>query len=213
MSDWYCCLLCEGSSDGALANVLEVLLTQLTCEPASVSARLDLKGSVEAKLGTLQKNDAELYDLIFIHRDADNAGLKARINEIGNAVGAIEFTHPVPVVPVVPVTMTETWALASLLDDQECGTWLRREASLSESTLENRKDTKRLLHHLLSRHIPNGELLDIGTFSVQRAKILAELNTANGSTLSRLNAWKTMLSEIQNAIHRARPWIQNHATQ
>lgn len=108
MRDWYCCLLCEGSSDGALAKVLEVLLTQLTCEPASVSARLDLKGSVEAKLGTLQKNDAELYDLIFIHRDADNAGLKTRIDEIGNAVGAIEFTHPVPVVPVVPVTMTET---------------------------------------------------------------------------------------------------------
>ena len=50
MNEWYCCLLCEGSSDAALTNVLELLLTRLTSEPASVSARLDLKGSVREKL-------------------------------------------------------------------------------------------------------------------------------------------------------------------
>ena len=43
---------------------------------ASVSARLDLKGSVREKLLALHTNDAELYDLIFVHRDADNAGIE-----------------------------------------------------------------------------------------------------------------------------------------
>lgn len=108
MNEWYCCLLCEGSSDAALTNVLELLLTRLTSEPASVSARLDLKGSVREKLLALHRNDAELYDLIFIHRDADTAGIEARLKEIRDAEDSVQDATITPVVPVVPVTMTET---------------------------------------------------------------------------------------------------------
>ena len=74
----------------ALTNVLELLLTRLTSEPASVSARLDLKGSVREKLLALHRNDAELYDLIFVHRDADNAGIEARLKEIRDAVDSVK---------------------------------------------------------------------------------------------------------------------------
>lgn len=210
MSDWQCCLLREGSSDAALTNVLEVLLTQLTCEPASVSDRPDLRGSVEKKLRTLQEKDAGLYDLIFVHRDADQAGLEARTQEIRRAASKDSSSDLAPVIPVVPVTMTETWALASLLDDQECGTWLRREASVSQSTLEGLRDPKTLLHRLLSRGNPNGRLLDQESFGVQRHRILAELNTGSGSALSQLTAWKALISEIQDAIHCARPWLHEH---
>ena len=201
MNDWQCCLLCEGSSDAALANVLEVLLTRMTREPASVSTRLDLRGSVETKLGNLQQNDAGIYDLIFVHRDADNAGLKARVAEIARAVESTQDTFSIPVIPVVPVTMTETWALASLLDDQECHDWLKRKESISEKT-------KTVLHRLLSRHNPHNKLLDIGTFGIQRARILSELNTASGSTLSRLTAWNALIDAIQSAVRHARPWLQ-----
>ena len=207
MNEWYCCLLCEGSSDAALTNVLEFLLTWLTSEPASVSARLDLKGSVQDKLIALQKYDAGLYDLVFVHRDADNAGLRARQEEIKRAVDSFQDAAITPVVPVVPVTMTETWALASLLGDPGCRDWLRREASVSEKTLETYRDPKDLLRRLLSRDDPDGKLLPNGVFSVQRARILAELDTADGSALSRLEAWTALNKALADAIARARPWL------
>ena len=133
MNEWHCCLVCEGSSDAALTNVLELLLIRLTLEPASVSARLDLKGSVRA--------------------------------------------------------------------------WLRREASVSEKTLETYRDPKDLLRRLLSRDDPDGKLLPNGVFSVQRARILAELDTADGSALSRLTAWTALNKALADAIARARPWL------
>ena len=207
MNEWHCCLLCEGSSDAALTNVLEVLLIRLTSEPASVSARLDLKGSVQDKLIALQKYDAGLYDLVFVHRDADHAGLRARQEEIKRAVDSVQDAAITPVVPVVPVTMTETWALASLFGDPDCRAWLRREASVSEKTLESYPDPKDLLRRLLSREDPGGRLLPNGVFSVQRARILAELDTADGSPLSRLTAWTTLNKALEDAIARARPWL------
>ena len=207
MNEWHCCLVCEGSSDAALTNVLELLLIRLTLEPASVSARLDLKGSVREKLLALQTNDAGLYDLVFVHRDADNAGLRARQEEIKHAVDSIQDAAVTPVVPVVPVTMTETWALASLFGDPDCRSWLRREASVSEKTLEAYRDPKSLLRRLLSRDDPDGKLLPNGVFSVQRARILAELDTADGSALSRLTAWTALNKALVDAIARARPWL------
>jgi hypothetical protein len=207
MNEWYCCLLCEGSSDAALTNVLEFLLTRLTSEPASVSARLDLKGSVQDKLIALQKYDAGLYDLVFVHRDADNAGLRARQEEIKRAVDSFQDAAITPVVPVVPVTMTETWALASLFGDPDCRDWLRREASVPEKKLETYRDPKDLLRRLLSRDDPDGKLLPNGVFSVQRARILAELDTAGGSALSRLTAWTALNKALADAIARVRPWL------
>lgn len=207
MNEWHCCLVCEGSSDAALTNVLELLLIRLTSEPASVSARLDLKGSVREKLFALQTNDAGLYYLVFVHRDADNAGPQARLEEIRHAVDSVQDAAITPVVPVVPVTMTETWALASLFGDPDCRAWLRREASVSEKTLETHQDPKDLLRRLLSRDDPNGKLLPNGVFSVQRARILAELDTADGSALSRLPAWAALNKALKDAVARVRPWL------
>lgn len=197
MNEWHCCLVCEGSSDAALTNVLELLLIRLTSEPASVSE----------KLFALQTNDVGLYDLVFVHRDADNAGLQARLEEIRRAVDSVQNTAITPVVPVVPVTMTETWALASLFGDPDCRAWLRREASVSEKTLETHQDPKDLLRRLLSRDDPNGKLLPNGVFSVQRARILAELDAADGSALSRLPAWAALNKALADAVARVRPWL------
>lgn len=197
MNEWHCCLVCEGSSDAALTNVLELLLIRLTSEPASVSE----------KLFALQTNDVGLYDLVFVHRDADNAGLQARLEEIRRAVDSVQNTAITPVVPVVPVTMTETWALASLFGDPDCRAWLRCEASVSEKTLETHQDPKDLLRRLLSRDDPNGKLLPNGVFSVQRARILAELDAADGSALSRLPAWAALNKALADAVARVRPWL------
>ncbi len=49
-------------------------------------------------------------DVIFIHRDADNAGIRAREQEISAAAqGVVEMDR---IIPVIPVTMLETWLLA-----------------------------------------------------------------------------------------------------
>lgn len=79
---------------------------------------------------------------------------------------------------------------------------------LRESTLETLRDPKALLHRLLSRDEPHGRLLDQGTFGRRRARILAELDTGSGSTLSRLTAWRALVEQTRAAIHRARPWLQ-----
>jgi hypothetical protein len=51
-------------------------------------------------------------DVIFVHRDADGDGMDARIKEIQAACdGVVELDK---VIPVVPVTMLETWLLADV---------------------------------------------------------------------------------------------------
>ncbi|WP_173647177.1 hypothetical protein [Pauljensenia hongkongensis] len=103
--------------------------------------------------------------------------------------------------------MTETWALASLFGDPDCRAWLRRKASVSEKTLETYRDPKDLLRRLLSREDPDGRLLPNGVFSVQRARVLAELDAADGSALSRLTAWTALNKALADAVARARPWL------
>jgi hypothetical protein len=57
---------------------------------------------------------AERSHLLFVHRDADNAGRAARIVEIEGAVAiALRWLPILPVVlPVIPVRMVEAWLLA-----------------------------------------------------------------------------------------------------
>ena len=50
--------------------------------------------------------------MVFVHRDADNAGAEARQDEISQATAAI--TTDVSVIPVIPVKETEAWILWAL---------------------------------------------------------------------------------------------------
>lgn len=211
--DWQCCLLCEGSSDTALANALESLLTRITRVDASVEKRADLKGSVIDKLRCIRKYDVDVYDMIFVHRDADNAGYNARLNEITEAVNIVSrevcssSEKAIPVIPLIPVTMTETWALASLYDtDQYCQDWLKRSASLSTSTLERRQDTKSLLRDLLDAAPGYPSVGNPQSFSRQRYSVLCSLDPKPGSTLASLSSWKALESSLAAAICEYFPW-------
>ena len=211
--EWQCCLLCEGSSDTALTNVLELLITRITSEDASVEDRSDLKGTVKSKLESIRDNDIDIYDLIFIHRDADNVGYTTRFNQITKDVhdasnkAITSSSVQIPVIPTIPVTMTETWALASLYDkDPACRKWLKRIASMSLSNFEQRKNTKVELEHLLRSVSPHPTLLTQQSFGRQRASILRSLDPTPNSMLANLPSWQALERLLINAIYASRPW-------
>lgn len=102
----------EGSSDAPLAG----LVTDLFAEHG-IRLRLQepdftwlkVAKDVRSKVRTgieLAKTD---FDVIVVHRDADNAGPDPRTQEIINAVTT--EAAAAQVVPVVPVRMTEAWLL------------------------------------------------------------------------------------------------------
>lgn len=107
----------EGSSDNGIAPHIERLAAERNIR-SSVTvpdfARLDGKvgHSVPEKLCALRGFGDE-YDLVVVHRDADNAGHEARALEISQAIGTqwAEIAH----VPTIPVRMLEAWLL---LDEQ-----------------------------------------------------------------------------------------------
>jgi hypothetical protein len=100
----------EGSSDAPLAG----LVTELFAEHG-VRLRLqepdftwlkvakDVRSKVRAGIELAGAG----FDVVVVHRDADNAGPDSRTQEIVKAVTAEAATAQV--VPVVPVRMTEAW--------------------------------------------------------------------------------------------------------
>jgi hypothetical protein len=111
-------LVGEGSSDRALVAPLEKLCLQLGASEAKGVApdmgRRHLKPGhrVVDKLHSALSLEPNA-DLVFIHRDADDADPSPRHQEIEQAVA--ELASMPPWVGVVPVQMSEAWAM---LDEQ-----------------------------------------------------------------------------------------------
>ena len=144
---WQCALVCEGRSDEPLAETLQSLM--LACRPGDDIAvevyrpERATDRSVAAKLAVIAADD--VYDLIFVHRDADSAGWEARAEEIRSA-------GEKRAVPVIPVRMTETWALAHLWAEEERRKWLADNASIGRlRALEEVSDPKKMLRRWASR--------------------------------------------------------------
>ncbi len=106
-------LLADGPSDLPLASHLERLCldsgAEVTLTP--IDPRLLPRGvgrTVEGRLRYLVTQDIRL-DIVFVHRDAEAQDPSLRVDEI--AGGASAAGVACPVVPVVPVRMTEAWLL------------------------------------------------------------------------------------------------------
>ncbi|MFI9385124.1 DUF4276 family protein [Kutzneria sp. NPDC052558] len=102
----------EGSSDAPLAGLVTDLFAEHGVrvrlqEPDFTWLKLakDVRSKVRAGI-ELAKTD---FDVVVVHRDADNAGPDSRVQEISRAVAA--EAGAAQVVPVVPVRMTEAWLL------------------------------------------------------------------------------------------------------
>ena len=106
-------LTTEGTSDRLLVRHIEWLLERHSgVEFDGQWANPESFEHHDRDVGSRMREAMRFYpcDLLFVHRDADNAGVDARSREIKDAVAAcgIDF----PVVCVVPVRMTEAWLLA-----------------------------------------------------------------------------------------------------
>lgn len=107
----------EGTSDLRLVDHIETILINEGFSEVSGEAP-DLRlfeppvgNSVRDKLESLARHYPNT-DVFFVHRDADNAGSMAREREI--LVSAQDLIPAEKLIPVIPVTMLETWLLADL---------------------------------------------------------------------------------------------------
>lgn len=176
----------EGTSDLRLQSHIENILIQegfaeVHGEAPDLGMITPCVGlSVKEKLQALVKHFPRT-DVIFVHRDADGVGCKAREKEIEDAVGDIfEVTR---VVPIVPLRMLETWLLADANaikkvagnTDQRC----RIECLPAPRLLENVANTKDLLLDALceASKTEGGKLKKFKKrFSEMRARLVSDLD-------------------------------------
>lgn len=146
----------EGTSDLRLVDHIENILIDEGFEEVSGEAPdLRMFGSpigntVSAKLSILLKS-FPTTDIIFVHRDADNAGYVARDQEILSA--AQENRAFCRVIPIIPVAMLETWLLADMESLKKVSgnkNYTGTPQGLPKiGNLENIRDSKELLFSVL----------------------------------------------------------------
>ena len=101
----------DGSSDRVLLPVVTWVLRQNDRSRLWEGAWADL-GRVRLpprELSERLHKAVELYpcDVLIVHRDAERASFDERLSEIADAARSVQ----VPVIPLVPVRMTEAWLL------------------------------------------------------------------------------------------------------
>lgn len=104
--------LADGPSDLPLSRHLEEICSGLGTDVAltAVDPRLlgDVGRTVAGRLRFL-RDEGFPFDLVFVHRDAEGQEPDLRRMEVASGAAAAGVTSPV--VPVVPIRMTEAWLL------------------------------------------------------------------------------------------------------
>lgn len=194
--------MADGPSDLPLATHLEALCLRTGIEISFVSFdpfRLSSSRTVQGRLRAALNEDPD-FACIFVHRDAEGQDPQWRREEV--AEGCVKAGHGGPVVPVVPVRMTEAWLL---LDEQA----IRRVAGKPSGTndldlprlkeVESLADPKtRLRQVLVTAASPNRarqRKAFTKRFGEHRRQLL-ELLDIDGD-VTRLDAWKQLKTDIQ----------------
>jgi hypothetical protein len=210
MADLLFTVVGEGSRDAALVPIIEWLLADLLpgmgvegfcANDGDLPSARDLPGRIVDGL------KAQPRHVLFVHRDADSAGRQARIMEIERALTAARdrLSIAIPVVPVVPARMVETW----LLTDRAA---IRRAAGNPNGRmtlplprpreLERMADPKGLLNALvlaatgLSAH--RQQRFVVNTVAVAQA-------TVSFDPLRQLSAFQALEADVERVI-REQGW-------
>ena len=102
-----CLLVCEGGFDTVLLPHIGRLIARYSHSKPEFETSTSGRRLVD-KISNSPQRIAQ-YDLLFVHRDADNARADERYREIAGAVEASGYAGPW--VGIVPVRMTESWLL------------------------------------------------------------------------------------------------------
>lgn len=192
-------VLREGPSDDALLSPIRTLLIECGADEAVGEVR-DYGGTVAEKLAAVAQ-DGVPYEAIFVHRDADSAGHDAREAEIRAAAG--EVAPGVRVIPVIPVRMTEAWALTNELEIRRVAGNPGGRTMLGLPPLraiEQAADPKEILREALcvASELTGRRLADFKKqFSRQRRSLLERLEP--GGAIEGLESWARLRAEV-NAL-------------
>jgi len=157
ITELHCTLLSDGSSDRALIPIFRWLLH---CHLPHCPVQLrwaDLGRLPTRPKGMRAKIQAALNlyscDLLFVHRDAENASLDSRRTEINKALDEAGTAGATPAgIAVVPVRMTEAWLLIDGCAIREAASNPKGSTQLNLPKLrdiEGIADPKSLLHNLI----------------------------------------------------------------
>jgi hypothetical protein len=202
-------LLCEGTSDMPLAQVIEKLVVRSGANPVTGIPRASERGlrSTEDKLEHLLEIirsldlEQQSLDFVVVHCDADSKDPEMRIAKIRDAL----IEKGIIGIPVVPVQMTEAWLLT---DADAIRTVVGRPSKQTDlqlpaiSRIEHTHDPKRTLFNALreasdttgrDRKKLNSNLGEYRRRLLQRIDIDGEVN--------RLSSWKRMVEDVESIVH------------
>lgn len=199
----------EGTSDEGIVRHIETIAVRAGVPVAVTDPPFDehneqIGSSVSAKLRAVAKVGTR-HDLIVVHRDADGAGVEARVAEIAEAVRC--EAPGSPFVPVVPVRMTEAWLLTSEQAIRQIAGKPNGKAALglpSLKRLEQIADPKKVLKEALATASEaSGRRLKVlnQRFSQNRRQLLERLDV-DGPVTS-LPSWQHFVSGIEGGLRAA----------
>jgi hypothetical protein len=105
-------LIADGSSDQSLIPLLTTLLGELLPETRIETPQWIAptnKNALSEKIAYALDPENFQFDILFVHRDAENETIAKRVEEISQSTPAGKY----PIVCVIPVKMTESWLITS----------------------------------------------------------------------------------------------------
>ena len=204
-------LLCEGSSDQALAAHLRKLLSHCgarevvgTAIPfGRVRPPKNRPGNLLARrIDTVLITDSAL-DLVFIHRDANAVGHAARVSEIEEIMRGVRQGSDW--LPVIPVRTTEAWLLLDEAAIRRVAGNPRGNQALrlpKPSQVENVADPKETLRKALAEASgKQGRRLNTvrKSFNQHRRILLEQLPV--GGALEQVPAWRFLERQVSAFVH------------
>ncbi len=195
--------ICEGSSDQALAEIIETLFLErdldvrLTVPPFERLTQRISKG-LDARVRAALRLTNGKTDLIVIHRDSDNTGRAHRLTEMTTAMAA--EAPGTPLLPIIPVRMTEAWLLLDEKEIRQVAGNPKGRARLDlprGNAIERVADPKTVLRDcLLTASETTGRRRDrqAARFDEQRRQLLASVDPTGPVT--GLSAWQSLVSDV-----------------
>lgn len=198
-------LVREGTSDNGLKNVIEDCLVRRGFTEVDVQI-INEKGTVETLLCSAI-DEFEDVRMIFVHRDEDNAGRAARLEEISNAAHSVcssmSLSEDPSIVPVIPRTETESWILHALSRPQfrERMNYKLCDGIPKPSEVESISDAKERLEKVVNakwiRVFGSGRRRN-PSFSSERVKLLNAIDSEDDMVGSQ--SFSMFVSELENFL-------------
>jgi hypothetical protein len=201
-------LLCDGTSDKALTQIVSWLLRDLLPDVLIQSQYADF-GLLRnpPPLNALDQRIEKavtLYpcDILFVHRDAEKEPFQNRKNEILKFFKKVNANFLEKLVPVVPVRMMETWLL---IDENALKIaagnrkYAQKIALPRHNNLESLPDPKDYLHNLL-REVSGLKGRKLQSLRVSQSVHLIADNIDDYSKLRHLAAFQELEKDVKLAL-------------